>query len=200
MKYIKKVCLLCVTFSMIMTMAACGKSSANTFAPQNSDQEPQRPAEPTIEWVPVETPALSTSASSTYSGDRATHDAMNLLDGNHQTNWTEGVQGDGIGEYVQFDFVGGYLINAIFIYPGNQYNKNRYLDNSRPENVTVTFSDGSSLSFTLKDLMEGQAMVLPEPVVTESVRITIDSVFHGAKYTDTVISDVSFDAYVPAVS
>lgn len=152
-----------------------------------------------IEWKKVANPVMTTSASSTYSGDRATHDAINLLDGDTKTNWTEGVQGDGIGEYVEFTFVDNYLLNAIFIYPGNQYDEDRYLDNSRPEKVSVTFSDGTTIGFTLKDMMDGQAMVMPEPVMTDSVRITIHSVFHGAKYTDTVISDVSFDAYAPNV-
>lgn len=41
-----------------------------------------------------------------------------------------------------------------------------------------------------------RTIVLSTPVITNSTRITIGSNYYGNKYTDTVISDVSFDAYV----
>ena len=196
----KKIFILLLISCMAVTMAACGSRIGEITEIATGNHQTPLQTQPTeIEWKKVANPVMTTSASSTYSWDRATHDAINLLDGDTKTNWTEGVQGDGIGEYVEFTFVDNYLLNAIFIYPGNQYDEDRYLDNSRPEKVSVTFSDGTTIGFTLKDMMDGQAMVMPEPVMTDSVRITIHSVFHGAKYTDTVISDVSFDAYAPNV-
>lgn len=147
---------------------------------------------------PIEHPVKNAYASSTYSGDRATHDVTNLLDNDRKTNWTEGVEGDGIGEYIRFEFWDEYSLKSIAIYAGNQYDRNRYLDNNRPEKITIGFSDGSSVSVTLKDIMEGQTILLPESVVTDSIWITINSVYHGNKYTDTVISDISFEAYASA--
>lgn len=144
---------------------------------------------------PIERPVQDAYASSTYSGDRATHDVTNLLDQDKKTNWTEGVDGDGIGEYLWFQFREEYCLKSITIYPGNQYDRSRYLDNNRPENITISFSDGSSLSVRLNDVREGQTIPLSEPVITDSVRIRIDSVYHGSKYSDTVISDISFEAY-----
>lgn len=147
---------------------------------------------------PIEHPIKEAYASSTYSGDRATHDVTNLLDNDKKTNWTEGNDGDGIGEYIRFEFWDEYCLKSIAIYAGNQYDRNRYLDNNRPEKITIGFSDGSSVSVTLKDVMEGQTILLPESVVTDSIWITINSVYHGNKYTDTVISDISFEAYASA--
>lgn len=147
---------------------------------------------------PIEHPVKDAYASSTYSGDRATHDVTNLLDNDRKTNWTEGVEGDGIGEYIRFEFWDEYCLKSIAIYAGNQYDRNRYLDNSRPEKITIGFSDGSSVSVTLKDIMEGQTILLPESVITDSIWIMINSVYHGNKYTDTVISDISFEAYASA--
>lgn len=194
----KKIGILLLAACMAISLAACKNVIPDSSLLGSFVQEELSPTqEVEVQWVQVDNPVMTTAASSTYSGDRATHDAVNLLDGDTKTNWTEGVPGDGIGEYVEFGFYDSYLLNAIYIFPGNQYDKSRYLDNSRPEHVTVTFSDGSTMQFTLKDMMEGQAMVLSEPVVTDSVRITIDSVFHGSEYTDTVISDVAFDAYMP---
>lgn len=147
---------------------------------------------------PIEHPVKDAYASSTYSGDRATHDVTNLLDNDRKTNWTEGVEGDGIGEYIRFEFWDEYCLKSIAIYAGNQYDRNRYLDNNRPEKITIGFSDGSSVSVTLKDIMEGQTILLPESVITDSIWIMINSVYHGNKYTDTVISDISFEAYASA--
>lgn len=160
------------------------------------------PTEPlytlTFEYItltPVESPVLSCSASSTRSGDKVTHDVMNLLDGNKETNWTEGVSGDGIGEYVYFDFEETYLLKSIRIRGGNRRDHLHFTANSRPARITMTFSDGTSESFTMHDVYESQVLTLSKPVMTSSLQITLDSVYAGNKYQDTVISDVFFEAY-----
>lgn len=194
----RKRCLLCCILLAVLSMTACQRPSPDVPAAQTTRKVSPQPTEPAIVgWRAADEPVMNTFASSTYSGDRATHDAQNLLDDDGKTNWTEGVEGDGIGEYVQFLFRDTYRLDSIILRPGNQYDKNRYIDNSRPENITVTFSDGTAVAATLKDLMESQILVLEEPVMTSSVTITIDSVYHGYKYEDTVISDVMFDAYEP---
>lgn len=186
----------CILFSL----TGCSRSASAIPTPESPTEQTQMPTyQEDIQWIWVDDPVLNTYASSTYSGDLATHDATNLLDGDLTTNWTENAPGDGIGEYVEFQFKGAYLLQAIYIHAGNHYDEERYLNNSRPERITVEFSDGSAWQFILKDIMEGQVILLEEPVVTQNVRITIDSVYHGAKYTDTVISEVDFDVYVPSV-
>lgn len=212
----KKLLSLLLTLGLLLSLTACGKGKEyaaelqipqlfpaehfeepsalpETQAATVTATQPQRQ----IALVPVSDPVLSTSASSTYSGDRATHDVANLLDGDGKTNWTEGVQGDGIGQYVQFDFRDTYELVSVTIRAGNHFDKDRYINNSRPENITVTFSDGTSISCTLRDVMEDQLLCLSAPVTTSSVRITIDSAYHGYLYEDTVISDVFFEAYSP---
>lgn len=160
------------------------------------------PTEPTyaltlesVHLVPVENPVSSCYASSTNSGDKVTHDVMNLLDGDPLTNWTEGVSGNGVGEYVHFDFSDTYQLNSIRIRGGNRRDHAHYTANSRPARITMTFSDGSSESFTMHDVYESQVLTLSKPVMTSSLRITIDSVYAGNKYQDTVISDVFFETY-----
>lgn len=166
------------------------------------ETEPTLPVQPqfllkleTMELSYVDNPVSHASASSTYSGDLATHDVLNLLDGDPKTNWTEGASGLGLGEYLEFQFGETCQLNSVTIRGGNHFSKQRYLDNARPENVTLTFSNGAAQTFTISDVMEPQELVLQAPIMTSSVRITIDSAYSGRKYADTVISEISFEAY-----
>lgn len=203
----KKLFSMFLVLGLLLSLSACGKPEeytsevwvpqVNTAQQYAGDPATQPTQQRQIALIPVSNPIQSSSASSTYSGDRVTHDVSNLLDGDGKTNWTEGVQGDGIGQYVQLNFQDTYQLISITIRAGNHFDKDRYINNSRPENITVTFSDGTSVCCTLRDVMEDQRLLLPEPVSTDSVRITIDSVYHGYLYEDTVISDVFFEVYSP---
>ena len=131
-------------------------------------------------------------ASSTYDGDLASHIATNLIDKNLNTNWTEGVQGNGEGEYVDFTFrteqsVAGFIISA-----GNHVSNEYYTKNSRPKTIVLTFSDGTTQEFTLLDEKEEQEIYFEKVVHTKSIRLTISSVYSGSTWNDTVISEITF--------
>ncbi len=143
----------------------------------------------------VSEPVSYATASSTYSGDRATHGASNLLDGRLDTNWTEGVDGNGEWEYVDFYFYDEYLLTAMTIYAGNHASAAYYEYNARPYRVELMFSDGTFLYYNLMDKMEPQVIIFDEPVTASSMRISIESVYKGSKWEDTVISEVAFTAY-----
>ncbi len=137
----------------------------------------------------------SVVATSTFTGDRASHSVYNLLDGRNDTNWTEGVNGHGIGEFIDFTFYQDYLLSAVTINAGNHYSKTYYEKNNRPKSITFTFSDGTSVEYTLQDSMSQQTITFDEPIRTSSLRITINSVYYGSAWDDTVISEISFVAF-----
>lgn len=131
-------------------------------------------------------------ASSTYNGDSASHVVRNLTDNKLKTNWTEGVNGNGEGEYVEFTFhmeqpIAGFVISA-----GNHASNTYYTKNSRPKTVILTFSDSSLAEYTLLDKKETQKIYFDEVVNTTSVRFTIGSVYSGSAWEDTVISELAF--------
>lgn len=132
------------------------------------------------------------AASSTYDGDRATHIATNLIDGKRETNWTEGVDGNGIGEYVQFEFQEKQTITGFRICSGNHSSGSYYTKNARPKEIKLTFEDGSSEQFTLLDVKEELTFQLSEAITTKNVRLTIQSVYEGSSWEDTVISEIVF--------
>ena len=134
----------------------------------------------------------SVTASSIYNGDRATHIPTNLIDGKRETNWTEGVNGNGIGEYVQFEFQQEQIITGFRICSGNHSSDSYYTKNARPREIKLTFEDGSSETFKVLDVKEELTFQLSEPVTTKTVRLTIQSVYEGSSWEDTVISEIVF--------
>ena len=64
--------------------------------------------------------------------------------------------------------------------------------NNRPAALTVTFSDGTEQTVALQDVNSLQEIPFLLPVETDSIRLSIASVYHGTTYMDTVISEISF--------
>jgi hypothetical protein len=61
----------------------------------------------------------------------------------------------------------------------------------------LTFSDGSSERILLQDTYEEQVFTLSRYYYTDSVKLTIDEVYTGTKYLDTIIAELDFVAYRP---
>lgn len=138
------------------------------------------------------------SASSVYEGDTlGEHGPENLYDGKLDTNWAEDAPGNGIGEYVLFSFNGTYAVNKLHIYIGSHLNKDYFKKNCRPKVISLTFSDGSTERIQLEDSYAEQTITLKQYYYTDSVRLTIEDVYPGTKYMDTVIAELDFAAYKP---
>lgn len=132
----------------------------------------------------------SITASSVLTDSLSTHYARLICDGNTSTAWTESVDGPGIGEFITIKFNGTYKMTNMRIYAGYQKTAVLYRANNRPKQITLTFSDGSQQVYTLTDQENAQTIKLDQAVDTQSVKITIDSVYKGTKYDDTCISEV----------
>ena len=145
--------------------------------------------------VPENDIISSIKASSTYTGDRVSHSVYNLTDNDLNTNWTEGAEGQGIGEYIDFTLKKEYILTEMEIFPGNHRDDNYFHQNSRPREITLTFSDGTVRKVTLEDSRTSQAFPIDPQIASDSVRLTIDSVYPGTKWADTVISQISFSGY-----
>jgi Nicotine adenine dinucleotide glycohydrolase (NADase) len=120
-----------------------------------------------------------------------------LFDHADHTAWVEGVDGQGIGEWIAVDFDHLRLINAIEI--NNGYNKGAelYLKNSRVKKLTVEFFQNDKRtvvlnSIELKDNGAPQHVSLPKDQVLKAtkVKFTIESVYPGTKFDDTAISEL----------
>ena len=140
----------------------------------------------------------SVKASSIYSGDNlGRHVPENLYDGRLDTNWTENASGSGIGENVTFYFDDTYAVKKMLIYVGSHFSEAVYRENCRPKVITLTFSDGSTQRVSLEDSYSEQIVTFDQYYYTDSIKLTIEDVYTGSKYPDTVIAELDFTAYRP---
>lgn len=135
--------------------------------------------------------ALAAQGSTTYG-------KANLIDKDPTTCWAEGVAGYGIGEFIEFTFADPVTITEVRILPG--YDKtaggwDRWTSNGRVRSFDLSFSDGTTESYSVADSRELQAITfLPRTVTT--VRLTITGVYEAAegpkKAEDTSVSELHF--------
>ena len=131
-------------------------------------------------------------ASSSLTEDGVTHSPDRVCDGSLKKAWVEGADGQGIDEYIYFEFDDEYKIKSIDINAGYQKSKALYNKNSRPKKIRISFSDGSSECKVLKDVYGKQKITFSDDIVTDSIKLEILSVYEGSKYDDTVISEIDF--------
>lgn len=121
------------------------------------------------------------------------HGASNILDGDSNTAWSEAASGTGRGESVTINLSEKCQVSGISIMSGYQKTERLFKRNCRPSRLTVTFSDGESEVIDLKDSMGWQKFTFSNPHDTTSVTLTIDSVYKGSVYKDTLITDVELN-------
>ena len=131
------------------------------------------------------------TATSVLSESTVTHSPERVIDKDSSTAWVEGVDGNGIGESITLYFEGTHIIHGIDIQAGYQKNADTYTKNARPAQLRLSFSNGTSQTYTLQDVNEVQSILLNQPVSTEYVTFTIEAAYTGTKYEDTVISEIS---------
>ncbi len=182
-KILKRILSLCLVLIMVLTVAPV------SFA-ENDDLTADKVTVNLKKYKKVNPSHAEASSEMTWGTKR--YHADNVLDGSKSTTWREGVKGHGVGESITVFFRKEVTISVIRIYPGYQAKQSGYYNNSRPREMTLTFSDGSSCVIELDDKVSGPCYKLSVPVTTDFVEFTIDSVYKGKKSTDTCISEIEF--------
>ena len=113
------------------------------------------------------------------------------MDGDLSTAWVESADGSGEGEAFTLKLNGTYKVSGFTIYAGYQKNEDIYAKNSRPEKMTVMFSDGTRQDVELADINGPQKITFGAAVNTSSMRFIIQSVYPGTKYQDTAVSEIA---------
>lgn len=102
--------------------------------------------------------------------------ADNLIDGDFNTAWSEGVSGYGEGETITISLKGSYLVSELSINGGYQKSEKAYYKYSRPKEILLCFSNGQECRETLYDIIGKQTVNFVYPVETDYVKIKILSV------------------------
>lgn len=115
--------------------------------------------------------------------------AWSAFDGDNVTSWQEGVEGDGRGEYVGVSFDREYQVEAVTFVLGNHRRDDLYIRNNVPRTLAINL-DGQVFEVTFPKEMLEQVVVFSRPVPASSIRVTIQDVYPGTEYTDTVIAEI----------
>ena len=127
---------------------------------------------------------------------------FNLIDGQYETAWVEGVDGVGIGESITLHLDKEQQVYGIQLFNGYLADGDLHEKNGKVTEVRVDFGGGNiverqTFGFGGAD-MSGSYLVsnnlnkieLDEPVVTDTITITITDAEPGYKYDDTCISEI----------
>ena len=127
----------------------------------------------------------------------------NAHDFNHESVWAEGAEGQGIGEWLEYEFAGACpRVTAVKILPGHVKTKAAWEANSRPKYIKMYYLGKPLCILDLQDVRGMQYFDLEKfgPLgyhnpdkPTWRLRFEIVDVYPGTKYQDTVISELMFD-------
>ena len=118
------------------------------------------PADPAV-------PSASCSASTEHNDN---YRCENAFDSDPDSEWA--TQGKGVGSWIQSNFAIGAEYYSVTRF--------EYQHRAGPEDnqqITLSFSDGSSQSFTLQDNTNAVQSFVISPVQTSFVRLSVDSVY-----------------------
>ena len=131
--------------------------------------------------------------SSTYPADAdGSYEPTNLQDSVMDSLWCEGVQdGDGTGEWIEFDLGGAKPISKLHLVNGNAYNIMYFMKANRATELKLDFSDGSSQTVTVKGSPSPQTIDL-SPVTASKVKVSFTAVQTGKEFNDLCMAEMQF--------
>jgi hypothetical protein len=133
------------------------------------------------------------TSSSNLSSNNKTIDykPSNLIDGDVNTAWVEGVKGAGKGEYIMLQNEGEALISSISLINGYAKSYDLYIKNNRVKEIELEFSNGKVVNAQLEDgVIDFQTIDLDESIRTSYVKLLIVDTYPGSKFDDTCISEI----------
>ena len=140
------------------------------------------------------TSVLESQEGKSYSGKK-------LIDGKTETAWVEGVDGVGKGEIITLYLEESTEVQGLEIWNGYLASAELYDKNGKVNKIMVDFGNGVVIQKEIPVLdaimlggMDGRDYIffigLDEPVVTDTITITILDAEAGNKYEDTCISEI----------
>ncbi len=131
-----------------------------------------------------------------------TYSGMNLIDEDYASVWAEGVPGTGVGETITLHLDKPQPVYGVQICNGYTAGYDLYCKNGKLTDVRVDFGKGNIKEgsmegyayegFTSENLADcnRSKVELDEPVITDTITITITGAEKGEKYDDTCVSEI----------
>ena len=132
----------------------------------------------------------SAEASSVIQQDNgAVNTPMVMFDENIETNWQEGVDGPGLGEWVDAKFSQESGIKYLTFKLGNWKTSRYYYGNNKPSKMTITVGEFSQ-QIEFPDEWTEFCLEFSRPCQADGIYMTIDEVYPGTDWDDTCITDM----------
>ncbi len=122
----------------------------------------------------------------------------NAHDFDHESVWAEGVKGQGIGEYLIYEFAPNCpRITSVKILNGHVKSEKTWRENSRVKKLKMYYMNQPLVILDLEDSRTLQCFEVGtlgrESEKNWTLKFEILEVYPGSKYQDTVISELYFD-------
>ena len=142
-------------------------------------------------------PIKITASSRLASQGANNYNEKNLHDFLANTPWVEGVEGDGIGEWVEYTFKAkNPRITSIYIVNGYNKSESAFKNNSRVKKLKLYIKGKPVAILNLQDTRCEQFFKI-DPVTDANkewtMKFEIVDVYKGDKWDDTAISEIYFD-------
>ena len=128
------------------------------------------------------------------------YEAENAHDFNHESVWVEGAKGQGIGEYLVYEFAGACpRITTVKILNGHVKNEKAWRANSRVKKLRMYYNGKPYAVLNLQDsrtlqCFEVGTLGYHDPEKPDwTLKFEILDVYPGASCDDTVIAELYFD-------
>ena len=130
------------------------------------------------------------NASSVIDQDLVGNEPIKAFDDNDKTDWQEGKEGSGIGEYLEFTFDKSYPVAYMTFKLGNWLSDDYYWGNCRPKILQID-SGNNSWNLTFPDGKDEFLVQLDPETDISNIKITIQDVYTDRiEWQDTAITDI----------
>ncbi len=151
-------------------------------------------------WFYIGREYTATASSSLKPDQHYSYGPENLNDDDRENAWSEGVEGDGIGESVTLTLKQPQKVTRLYIangYRKDPTDKGRevFLNNNRVKRMSVSFDGGKPFQAILPDGLHERGIIeVPKTFgPAKTIKLTIEEVYRGAKFRDTCISGVDLE-------
>lgn len=129
---------------------------------------------------------LPSQSQNTYGPD-------NLLDGDDNTAWCEGVEGHGTGQEITISVRDGIPYRRLIFQNGYAKSDRAFRNNSRARTLQIRTDNGITMYADVPDHPDPIFVSLPGLADYKTLVVRLIEVYPGAKYRDTCITYISPD-------
>ena len=130
------------------------------------------------------------NASSVIDQDLVGNEPIKAFDDNDKTDWQEGKEGPGIGEYLEFTFDKSYPVAYMTFKLGNWLSDDYYWGNCRPKILQID-SGNNSWNLAFPDGKDEFLVQLDPETDISNIKITIQDIYTDRiEWQDTAITDI----------